>query len=345
MTAETSALPKAFARYWDRIDAALKSAVDGPSHSLYTMARYQLGWVDERDAPVETDRGKAVRPTLCLLMCESLGGDVEAAVPAAAGLELLHNFSLIHDDVMDRDETRRHRPTVWRIWGQSQAINAGDLMNVLAMLSVLGAGDARGDPVRARDAAEVLARGCGRMTQGQYLDIEFESQVEVSVDEYLEMVAGKTAALIGAAFEIGAIFADNDPTTRTRCGDYGRMLGTAFQIRDDLLGTWGDPAVTGKPADSDIRQRKKTLPIVHAMQSGSREDRRRLRAMFAQTGSDADVDLTMEILSRAGSREFAEAEANRCLAEAATLLDRLPVSDEGRDELADAAAFLIGRRK
>ncbi len=345
MTTETPAIPKAFARYRDRIDAALKSAVEGPRQSLYTMARYQLGWVDESGDPVETDRGKAVRPTLCLLMCESLGGDVEAAVPAAAGLELLHNFSLIHDDVMDRDETRRHRPTVWAIWGEPQAINAGDLMNVLATLSVLRAGDARGDPARMRDAVEVLARGCGRMTEGQHLDIGFESRDDVTVDKYLEMVAGKTAALIGASSEIGAIFADNDPEIRARCRNYGRTLGTAFQIRDDLLGIWGDPAVTGKPADSDIRKRKKTLPIVHAMQTGASEDLYRLRGMFAQTGSDVDVDMTTEILSRAGSREFAEGEANRFLTEATSWLDQLPVSDEGRDELTDVAAYLIGRPK
>ena len=147
------------------------------------------------------------------------------------------------------------------------------------------------------------------------------------------------------SFEIGAVFAGNDAETRARCRNYGRTLGTAFQIRDDLLGIWGDPAVTGKPTDSDIRKRKKALPIVHAMQTGASEDRNRLRSLFAQTGLDVDVETSMEILGRAGSREFAEAEANRFLSEAATWLDQLPVSEEGRDELTDAAAYLIGRTK
>ena len=345
MTTQSPPIPEVFTRYRDRIDAGLRAALEGPELAVYTMVRYQLGWVDEQGRPVEADRGKAIRPTLALLMCEALEGDPDAAVPAAAGLELLHNFSLIHDDVMDNDRTRRHRPTVWAIWGEAQAINAGDLLNVLATLSVLRATCDPETTALARAAVEVLARGCGRMTEGQHLDLAFEARDDVTVDEYLEMVYGKTAALIGVAFELGAIFAGNDPEIRARCRNYGRTLGAAFQIRDDLLGIWGDAAVTGKPVGGDIRKRKKTLPIVHAMQAAPPQDRQYLRRMFAGPSAEPDVAAAMAILDRADSQAFSEAEANRLLADARIWLDKLPVSDWGRRALTDVASFIIGRTK
>jgi geranylgeranyl diphosphate synthase type I len=260
-------------------------------------------------------------------------------------LELLHNFSLIHDDIMDNDRTRRHRPTVWAIWGEAQAINAGDLLNVLATLSVLRAPRDPEHTALVRTAVDVLARGCARMTEGQHLDVAFETRDDVTVDEYLEMVNGKTAALIGVAFELGAIFAGNQPEMRARCRNYGRTLGAAFQIRDDLLGIWGDPTLTGKSAGSDIRKRKKTLPIVHGMQAAPPEDREYLRAMFTDRSVEPDVEAARAILARAGSRAFAEAEASRLLADTRLWLDQLPVSAWGRQALTDVAAFIIGRAK
>ena len=230
--------PEALGRYRERIDAELERAVRGPDLPLYTMARYQLGQVDADGAPASTDRGKAVRPTLCLLMCEALGGDLEAALPAAAGLELLHNFTLVHDDVMDDDRTRRHRPTVWAVWGRAQAIDAGDLLHVLSTLSVLrSGGDASG--TLARDATEVVTQGCRLVTEGQHLDLAFETAAHVGVADYLDMIARKSAALLAVAFELGAIFAGNDSATRAACRDYGREVGVVFQIRDDMLGIWG----------------------------------------------------------------------------------------------------------
>ena len=307
------------------------------------MARYHLGQVDADGAPATMQRGKAIRPTLCLLMCEALGGDLDAALPAAAGLELLHNFTLVHDDVMDDDRVRHHRPTVWALWGRSQAIDAGDLLHVLATLSVLRSGGNRASPALAKDATEVVMQGCRLVTEGQHLDIAFEMAADVSVTDYLDMISRKSAALLAVAFELGAIFAGNDPATRHACRAYGRELGIMFQIRDDALGIWGDSAVTGKPVGADIRKRKKTLPIIHALATAAKPDRTRLRAMFGSNDGSPDVDSTMAILARAGSRTFTEQRVLEHAQQAAAVLADLPVSPWGRRHLGEVATY-IGTR-
>ncbi len=307
------------------------------------MARYQLGQVNADGSPASADRGKAVRPTLCLLMCEALGGDLKAALPAAAGLELLHNFTLVHDDVMDDDETRRHRPTVWVIWGRAQAIDAGDLLHVLATLSVLRSGGNGPSASLARDAVEVLTEGCRLVTEGQHLDIAFETAASVGVADYLDMIARKSAALLAVAFELGAIFASNDPATRAACRAYGRELGIVFQIRDDMLGIWGDPAVTGKPVGADIQKRKKTLPIIHALETADGADRARLRSMFSNDSAPPDTDSTMTILERAGSRSFTEEQIRKHGNLASQALARLPVNAWGRRNLEAVATYIATR--
>ena len=307
------------------------------------MARYQLGQVNADGSPATTDRGKAVRPTLCLLMCEALGGDLEAALPAAAGLELLHNFTLVHDDVMVDDETRRHRPTVWVVWGRAQAIDAGDLLHVLATLSVLRSGGSSASAMLAKDATEVVTQGCRLVTEGQHLDIAFETAPKVAVADYLDMIARKSAALLAVAFELGAIFAGNDPATRDACRAYGRELGIVFQIRDDVLGIWGDPAVTGKPVGADIQKRKKTLPVIHALESSAGPDRARLRSMFSDDSRPPDVESTMEILERAGSRSFTEEQIRKHGNLASLALARLPVNAWGRRNLEAVATYIATR--
>ncbi len=307
------------------------------------MARYHLGQVDADGAPATMQRGKAIRPTLCLLMCEALGGDLDAALPAAAGLELLHNFTLVHDDVMDDDRVRHHRPTVWALWGRSQAIDAGDLLHVLATLSVLRSGGGGASPALAKDATEVMMQGCRLVTEGQHLDIAFETAADVSVPDYLDMISRKSAALLAVAFELGAIFAGNDPATREACRAYGRELGIMFQIRDDALGIWGDSAVTGKPVGADIRKRKKTLPIIHALAAASKPDRTRLRAMFGSNDGSPDVETTVAILTRAGSRPFTEQRISVHAQQAATVLANLPVSPWGRRNLGAVTTY-IGTR-
>lgn len=220
--------------------------------------------------------GKRLRPLVCLLCYDAVRGadfadrpsSWQAAISAAAAIELVHNFSLIHDDIEDNSDERHGRPTVWKIWGISQGINAGDAVFVLARLAL----DRLARLVDLKTYADVqltFDRAALALTQGQFLDLCFESRDRVTVEEYVEMVQGKTAALLAASAQIGARLATDDEHTPETLGRYGENLGIAFQIADDILGIWGDPAITGKPARDDIVAKKKTLPLLAAVQQDS----------------------------------------------------------------------------
>jgi geranylgeranyl diphosphate synthase type I len=244
----------------DQLEGELKRSVERFEPRFYAemhqMIAYHLGWEGN------SARGKRVRPLLTLLCCQGAGGDWKAALPAASAVELIHNFSLLHDDIQDRSETRRGRPTVWTRWGVPQAINTGDALFVLAHLSWGGLRSRGTSAQTALAAQEMLEAACLRLTEGQYLDMSFEAESRVSQERYLEMIEGKTAALLSAAAGLGACVAEAPSATQERYAAFGRHLGLAFQILDDLLGIWGDPAVTGKPAGDDLLCRKKTLPVI-----------------------------------------------------------------------------------
>jgi len=257
--------PSIFARYQADLDAYLRDTLtEGHPPLLYRMMRYHLGWEDAQGRPTEAAGGKALRPGLCLWACEALGGERRKCLAAAAALELTHNFSLVHDDIQDGDRERRHRPTVWAVWGQGQAINAGDSLATLARLVLLRLAEEGLEPAAVVRACRILDEACLAMIEGQCLDLEFEDRAEVSLDEYLEMIEKKSGALFGAAIHLGALTAGADEGLGERFGRAGRLLGTAFQVRDDLLGVWGRRDVTGKPEAADIRRRKKTLPLLYA---------------------------------------------------------------------------------
>lgn len=226
----------------------------------YEMLAYHLGWTDG----IAT--GKRIRPLLCLLACAGAGGRWEQALPLAAALELIHNFSLIHDDIQDNSELRRGRLTVWVKWGQAQAINAGDAMFTLAHLAPHRLTELGVPPAVALAALAELDYTCLALTQGQYLDMSFERRDTVTVPEYLSMIGKKTAALIAAATYLGAVVAGAPPERLAHFRAFGWNLGLAFQLQDDWLGIWGDPSVTGKSAASDLEKRKKSLPVVYGLE-------------------------------------------------------------------------------
>jgi geranylgeranyl diphosphate synthase type I len=264
------ALPLLSSSYLPLIEAELRRAVgDGPEalRDYFVMMRYHLGWVDEAgQASPNGSIGKRIRPLLCLLACAASGGEPARALPMAAAIELLHNFSLLHDDIQDNSPLRRGRPTVWQRWGVAQAINAGDAMFTLAHLAPHRLAERGVAPEVALAALAEFDRTCLALTQGQFLDMRFEGCERVTVDEYLRMIRGKTAVLIAACTKLGALLAGASAERQHHFEQFGLNLGLAFQVHDDWLGIWGDPAATGKSAASDLEQRKKSLPVVYGME-------------------------------------------------------------------------------
>jgi geranylgeranyl diphosphate synthase, type I len=236
------------------------SRLDEPRTKIYhEMLTYHMGWTGEGAGPEAT--GKRIRPLLVLLTTAASGGSWESALPAAAAVELVHNFSLVHDDIQDNSDKRRGRPTVWVKWGMPQAINAGDGLFVLSNLAItdLAASYPAETVVKA---AQILHNTCLDLTRGQYLDISYEKRTDLGVEDYWPMVSGKTAALLAGCCQLGALLGGADEPTVDAYRSFGHYLGLAFQVQDDILGIWGDEALTGKSAASDLVEGKKSLPVL-----------------------------------------------------------------------------------
>ena len=229
----------------------------GASPELGEMLRYHMGW--EPDVPGSASKGKRLRPLITLLATGGFNEYPPASMPAAIAVELLHNFTLIHDDIEDQSPLRHGRPTLWQRYGTAQAVNAGDALFSIAQLSMLNLAETSSQMV-ALDALREFNHSYLHLAQGQYLDISFEDKTDVAIPTYMEMVAGKTGALIAFAASLGARVTGQTLTEHHKLAEYGHYLGLAFQIQDDILGIWGDPTITGKSAASDILTRKKSLP-------------------------------------------------------------------------------------
>jgi geranylgeranyl diphosphate synthase, type I len=331
------------ARYRREVDQFLRSFVSAQDPPLlYRMVRYHLGWEDANGRPLAAE-GKGLRPSLCLLACEALGGNFRLALPAASAIELVHNFSLVHDDIQDRDAERHHRPTVWIQWGDAQAINAGDALLAISHLAILRLADAGLPAGMVVEAARILDTSTLEMVEGQTLDLSFEKAPAVSLDDYFGMIEKKTGALFGCALRLGALVAGADDRTAQRLDNAGRALGIAFQVKDDVLGVWGEAGKTGKPAE-DILRRKKSLPIVFALNEARTVDRERLRAVFQRSEiSDRDVSVVMDCLDAAGARDYCADVAESHKTQAIMLLDSVPLSEDGRRDLREIATFLLER--
>jgi geranylgeranyl diphosphate synthase type I len=307
------------------------------------MLRYHLGWEDAGGAPAD-NVGKRLRPALCLLACEAVGGDVGKALPLAAALEFVHNFSLIHDDVQDRDTKRHGRDTVWSLWGEPQAINAGDALLAIAHLSLAESIEAGLSAQTAVRAASLLSERTLEMVEGQVMDIEFESRLDVSLEEYVAMISRKTGALFDASLGLGALAGGASLSDVEALGRCGRALGIAFQVRDDMLGVWGAEERTGKPAASDIRRRKKSLPAVYAFAGADAGQREELSRVYGREGlSDKDVERTLRIMDALGAQRYCASVAAEHRDAALRELEGAHLAGEGADALRQSAAFLLER--
>jgi geranylgeranyl diphosphate synthase, type I len=323
----------------EAIDAGLREAASRLPAPAARITAYHFGWTDETGSPVEANSGKALRPLLTLLAAKTVSGDWRPAVPAAVAVELVHNFSLIHDDIIDRDSLRRHRPTAWKVYGVNDAILVGDALHALAFECLAEAG---GD--RAPAATGLLARTVRALIEGQLADTRFEERDRVALDECVAMSEAKTASLMGCATALGALFGGGTPQQVEALRDFGCRLGLAFQHVDDLLGIWGDPAVTGKAVYSDLRNRKKSLPVTAALGSGRREAAE-LARLYGGAGplSDAEVHRAAELVEVCGGREASQSAAAALTEAAAGILVAQRLHSAAVEELTSLAASTVGR--
>jgi geranylgeranyl diphosphate synthase type I len=331
--------PAVLFRYRAEIEREIARASPA-GDALDDMQRYALGWTDAG----LTSLGKCLRPSLCLLCCDALGGDIEQALPVATAIEMIHNFSLVHDDIEDGDDTRHHRATLWRVYGRRQAL-AGGIALWTAAYRTLDRAQERGLAAdRLLAARRTVTDACQQMIEGQHLDISYEQRTDVSLEEYIRMISGKTGALLGASLQAGAILAGAGAEEAERFGQFGRELGLSFQIRDDILGIWGEGSATGKPVGADIARKKKTLPIVHAFQQAVGADRELLRDVYSNDlVEDEDIDAVLSILQRWNCRYFAQGLAEDYRSRAMQALAMTSISFEARNQFDELMTFVLER--
>lgn len=304
--------------------------------NLRGMMAYHLGWEGEGAGPAA--QGKRIRPQLVLLCCAAAGGDWREALPVAASVELIHNFSLIHDDIEDRGELRHGRKTIWARWGEAQAVNTGDSMFTLAFLAMNDL--KRNIPVeQVLSAVTLIQRVCLELTEGQFLDISYEADRSIPEGDYWAMVGGKTAALLAGCAQIGALVAGANAYQQQAFYQFGYSLGLAFQAQDDALGIWGDAALLGKSTDSDLVNGKKTLPVVFALSKNGRFAKRWLSGPISAN----EIAQIAAILRDEGAEEYTLAQVDRLTNEALQNLDKVIVDSSAGQALKEMAQKLLQR--
>ncbi len=332
--------PEILYRYRDAIEREVVRSLPASDSPLDEMLRFYFGWTEEGTPSL----AKCLRPSLCLMACESLGGDTQQALPIAVAVELVHNFSLIHDDIEDGDEMRHHRPALWHAYGRQPAIFAGIALWSIADQTLDRALERGLSAERVLAARRILNNGCLEMIEGQHQDLSFEQRSDVTLSEYLDMIGRKSGALLGAALQLGALVAGCDDEECERFDTFGRQLGVAFQIRDDVLGIWGEGSATGKPVGADIARKKKSLPVVHAFQQVVGPDRDMLLGAYAKPEVDeADVAEVLSILQRWNCRYFAQGLAEDYRARAMEELSRTPISPDARRSFDELMSFVLER--
>jgi len=337
----TTTMPAGVAAARDLVGPAIAGWLERLSPDVRIVAAYHLGFVDADGAPTgDGQGGKALRPALALLSARAAGAPPERGVAAAAAVEFVHNFSLLHDDIMDGDTERRHRPTAWTVFGVGSAILAGDALLCLAQDILIT------DPApQAVWAARCLSAAVHRLIAGQGSDLAFERREDVTLDECLQMAGDKTAALMACACSIGAIGVGAPAELAMGLAGFGAHAGLSFQLTDDLLGIWGAPEVTGKPVRADLRARKKSLPVVAALTGGSQAGQD-LAAILSSPDALGEDDLlrAADLVEAAGGREWAEGEADAQLAAATKCLAETEMPEDVRAEFAAIADFITVRQ-
>ncbi|KAA6219628.1 family 2 encapsulin nanocompartment cargo protein polyprenyl transferase [Streptomyces filamentosus] len=324
------------------VDPQIRSTVETLPGSIRRVAMYHFGWEDADGTPATGPAGKAIRPALVLAAARALGAAEAQAVKAAAAVELAHNFTLLHDDIVDQDPTRRHRPTAWTVFGIPDALMAGDAMNALALRLLAE------DPHPASAAATARLAACViELCAGQQADCAFETRGprEVSLDECVAMAIGKTGALLGCSCALGALYAGAGEEEVAALDSFGREAGLAFQLIDDLIGIWGDPERTGKPAGADLVARKKSLPVVAALASGTAAGEELAELYSRPVLDERGVRAAADAVERAGGRDWAQVQAADRMGRAVEHLARAVPDLSAAGDLLALAEFVTRRTR
>ncbi|MEU9854919.1 family 2 encapsulin nanocompartment cargo protein polyprenyl transferase [Streptomyces sp. NPDC047974] len=324
------------------VDPQIRSTVETLPGSIRRVAMYHFGWEEADGTPAAGQAGKAIRPALVLAAARALGAEESGAVKAAAAVELAHNFTLLHDDIVDADPTRRHRPTAWTVFGIPDALMAGDAMNALALRLLVE------DPHPASASAAARLAACViELCAGQQADCAFEARGprEVSLDECLAMATAKTGALLGCSCALGALYAGAGEEEVAALDSFGREAGLAFQLIDDLIGIWGDPERTGKPAGADLVARKKSLPVVAALASGTASGEELAELYSRTTLDERAVRAAAAAVERAGGRDWAQAQAAERMGRAVEHLARAVPDLSAAGDLLSLAEFVTRRTR
>ena len=334
------AIDRLQSRYQPALDKELRESFVGQEGLLYNMLLYQLGWMDSQGMELSGPSGRRLHPLLCLLSCEALTGEYDQAVPAAAAVELVHNFSLIHEDVQAGSPNRGHRSTIWWIWGPGQAINAGDGMHALARLTLMRLQD-RGMPIsRVIRALRLLDQSCLSMFEGQQLDLVFQERLDVGVGSYLTMAEGKTGALMSCAMGLGALAATEDEDTVEAFRKCGKYVGIAHQISTDIDDLRKGSSEEGPP--DNLLNKKKLLPIVYALETGDLHAKRELGDIyFKRVLEPSDAERLTALLNEQSALEYAQERAEEYCVNAIGALEGLAISVQGREDLEQTLRGII----
>ena len=331
-----------FESYCNALVAELEQSLGDKQGLLFDLIRYQLGWADPQGTPLPRSQWQRpnLKSNLCLLACEILCGDYRPALPAAAGLEFIHTFTVVHNDVQDGRPQIEERPSIWWLWGPGQAINAGDGFYALGRAALLGLQD-RGVPVsKVLEALCVLDKACITMCEGQYMDLAFQERIDLSLGDYIKMVEFKSGAIMSCAMEIGALLAVDDRRTIEAFRLCGRKLGILSEIQESILGLWG--GVNAQPPSPEVFNKKKSFPIVQTLENGDLKTKRKLGAIyFKRVLEPKDVQEILDVLDMCDARNAAEAAADTYFHEAMSALDDLDLPSQGLRQIQEVGRGIL----
>ena len=317
----------------------MREVFDGRAGFLYEMLHYHLGWADERGQAQEGGLPLSFQPALALASCKAISGDASPALPAAAGVELVRNFTVVHGEVQSNRLESQERPSVWWVWGPAQAINAGDGLHVLGRTTIMRLAQKGVPPDGVLRAVESLDRACLALCEGQYMDLDFRDRTLVSTAAYFQMAEMKSGALAACSAELGSIAAGSSGEVSDGFKEFGKALGTAWQVASDTADLWGRESGV---APSIALDKKKGFPLVHALETAPPAVKRELSAIYMKRVLEPeDTAKLLELLEQSKSRQFAEAKAREIAGQALAFLDDAGLSSEGREELSAMAEWAL----